>query len=293
MDRMFRNPVAYLFFIIPALLLYAIFYLYPLSSTVIYAFSEWDGLSQPVFNGLDNFIRAFQDAQIYRSLLNNLAFTGFALVVQLPIIVGSAVLISEARRFSGFYKTTFFMPAILSTPVVAVLWSFVVFHPEIGILNLALRKLGLGHWAKAWLADDHTALLSILVTNAWASVGFYIVLALAAIYGISREIHEAAQVDGANFFQRALFITIPMIRPVISVIILLKVAGSLKTLDIVMVMTGGGPAGLTDVMATYMYRVGFQYLESGYANTIAFIMVIFTVILTGITGYISKKLEEV
>ncbi|WP_230192246.1 MULTISPECIES: carbohydrate ABC transporter permease [unclassified Paenibacillus] len=290
---MFKNPVAYLFFIVPTLLLYFVFYLYPLSSTVIYAFSDWDGLSEPVFNGLDNFRRALQDEQLFRSLWNNLAFTGFALIVQLPIIVGSAVLISEVRRWSGFYKTTFFMPAILSTPVVAVLWSFVVFHPEIGILNLTLRHLGLGHWARAWLADDHTALLSILVTNAWASIGFYIVLALAAIYGISREIHEAAQVDGASFWQRSLFITVPMIRPVISVIVLLKVAGSLKTLDIVMVMTGGGPAGLTDVMATYMYRVGFQYLESGYANTIAFIMVIFTVILTGITGYISKKLEEV
>ncbi|KOP64016.1 sugar ABC transporter permease [Bacillus sp. FJAT-18019] len=293
MNRTFRNPAAFLVFIIPTLLLYSVFYLYPLSSTIMYAFSEWDGLSAPVFNGLDNFKRALADEQLYRSLLNNLAFTGFALLVQLPIILGSAILISEVRRFSGFYKTTFFMPAILSTPVVAVLWSFVVFHPEIGLLNLILRGIGFDHWVKAWLADDHTALLSILVANAWANVGFYIVLALAAIYGISKEIQEAAQVDGANFFQRAIHITLPMIKPIISVIVLLKVAGSLKTLDIVMVMTGGGPAGLTDVMATYMYRVGFQYLESGYANTIAFIMVIFTVILTGITSFITKKLEEV
>jgi len=291
--RTYRNPLAYLIFIVPTLFLYGVFYLFPLSSTITYAFSDWDGLSKPVFNGLDNFHRALRDEQIWKSLINNLAFTGFALLIQLPIILGAAVLISEVRRLSGFYKTTFFMPAILSTPVVAVLWSFVVFHPEIGVLNLVLRRIGLESWSRAWLADDHTALLSILVANAWASVGFYVVLALAAVYGISREIHEAAQVDGASFFQRAWWITIPMIRPVISVIILLKVAGSLKTLDIVMVMTGGGPAGLTDVLATYMYRVGFQYQESGYANTIALIMVVFTVILTGITKYVSKKLEEV
>ncbi|MCZ8520452.1 MULTISPECIES: carbohydrate ABC transporter permease [Paenibacillus] len=293
MHKTLNKPLAYAFFIVPTLLLYAVFYIVPLSSILRYGFTEWDGLTTPVFNGLDNFTRAFQDEAFLGALANNLVFTGFAVFIQIPLIILLAVLISEVRRGQSFYKTTFFLPSILSTPVTGVLWSFVVFHPDIGVLNYALRAAGLDHLAVAWLAEEKTALLSILITNAWHGVGFYVVLVLAAIYGIAQEIYEAAELDGTSRIQRAWHITVPLIRPIISVIVLLSIAGSLKTLDIVMVMTNGGPAGLTEVMATYMYKVGFQFMEAGYANTLGILIFLFIVILTLISGVVTNKLKDV
>ncbi|MEK8129591.1 sugar ABC transporter permease [Paenibacillus filicis] len=293
MTKTLKNPVAYLLFIVPTLLFYVIFYLFPMSTIIRYGFSEWDGLTEPRYNGLDNFVRAFTDEEFLKALVNNLCFTGFAVFVQIPVIIIFAILISEVRRFHGFYKTTFFLPSILSTPVVGVLWSFVVFHPDIGLLNYVFRSLGLNNWAHAWLAEDKFALLSILVTNGWHWVGFYVVLVLAAIYGISKEIYEAAEIDGTTRMQRAWYITVPLIRPIVSVILLLSIAGSLKTLDVVMVMTNGGPAGLTEVMATYMYKVGFQFSEAGYANALGMLIFVFTLLLTLISNLLTKKLEDV
>lgn len=145
--------------------------------------------------------------------------------------------------------------------------------------------LGLDDWILPWLADERTAMLSILLTNAWQWTGFYIVLVLAAIFSIPRDVYEAADIDGATGFQKALFITVPLIRPILTVVILLSIVGAMKALDIVMVMT--------DVMATYMYRVGFKNNEYGYANTIGLLIFIFTLVITLINHFISKKLGEV
>lgn len=188
---------------------------------------------------------------------------------------------------------TVFLPSILSTAVVGVLWIYVVYNNDIGLLNKILIGLGLDDWILPWLADERTAMLSILLTNAWQWTGFYIVLVLAAIFSIPRDVYEAADIDGATGFQKALFITVPLIRPILTVVILLSIVGAMKALDIVMVMTNGGPAGMTDVMATYMYRVGFKNNEYGYANTIGLLIFIFTLVITLINHFISKKLGEV
>ncbi|GKS10314.1 carbohydrate ABC transporter permease [Paenibacillus chitinolyticus] len=293
MNKVYRNPLAYLVFIIPTLFFYLTFYMFPLLTTFRYGFTSWDGLTAPVFNGLDNFKEAFNDKNFWISVKNNLYFILFSVFIQVPVIVIFSVLISEVRKLRGFYKTTVFLPSILSTAVVGVLWTVVVFDPTVGLLNKLLESIGLDKLIHLWLADETTAMLSILLTNAWQWTGFYIVLVLAAIFGISKEVYEAAEIDGATGFQRALLITVPLIRPILAVIVLLSITGAMKAMDIVMVMTKGGPYGSTEVMASYMYKVGMTTGNYGYANTIAILIFVFTLIITLISNLLTKKLEDV
>lgn len=294
MNRTLRNPVTYIIFILPALILYSAFYIFPIFSTLRYGFTNYDGLLRADFIGLDNYIQALTNDEIFWvGFKNNVWFILFSIFVQIPIIILLAILISGVKKLRGFYKTTVFLPSILSTAVVGILFSFVVYHPEIGILNNILSALGLESWTHAWLGEESTAMLSILVTNAWQWTGFYVVLVLAAILGISKEIYDAAEIDGTTGFQKARLITVPLIRPVIIVIILLSITGAMKALDIVIVMTDGGPFQSTEVMATHMYKVAFNQNSYGYGNAIANLIFIFALIITLIFNLISKKFGDV
>ncbi|MFE5323345.1 carbohydrate ABC transporter permease [Paenibacillus sp. NPDC056579] len=292
MNKTMRNPLTYTLFIIPTMLFYMMFFMIPLLQSLQHAFTRWDGVNQPEFNGLDNFIQAFQDELVWHSLLNNICFILFAVVVQIPVIIVLGIAISSIRRWKGLYKTTVFVPSILSTAVVGILFSF-IYHPEIGLLNQLLKSAGAGSLVHTWLADDKTAMLAILVTNAWQWTGFYVVLVLAAILGISTEVYEAAELDGATGWSKAWHITIPLIRSVIMVIILLSITGAMKALDIVMVMTGGGPANQTEVLATYMIKQGTRLNEYGYGNAISILIVLFTLALTVLFQLVSKRFGEV
>ncbi|MCR8644058.1 sugar ABC transporter permease [Paenibacillus sp. N1-5-1-14] len=294
MNRTLRNPATFILFILPALILYSVFYIYPIFTTFQFGFTDYNGLSKPEYIGFENYVTALtDDPNFWVGFLNNVWFILFSIFVQVPIILLIAVLVAGVKRFRGFYKTTVFLPSILSTAVVGVLFTFVVFHPQIGILNSGLTAIGLESWTMGWLGDERTAMLSILVTNAWQWTGFYVVLVLAAIFGISKEVLEAAEIDGATSFQRTRFIIIPLIRPVIFVIILLSITGAMKALDIVIVMTNGGPFGSTEVMATYMYRVAFNQDYYGYGNAIANLIFIFSLLITLIFNSISKKYGDV
>ncbi len=292
MNKILRNPLAYTLFVLPTLAFFALFFLDPMITAFKYGFTSWDGITTPVFNGVHNFTQALNDEGFWRSFKNNVYFIVFSIFIQIPIIIFISILISSVQRFRGFYKTTVFFPTILSTAVIGVLWSF-IYHPQAGLLNQFLRGIGLEHLTHAWLADKSTAMISILVTNAWQWVGFYVVLVLAAVLGISKEVLEAAEIDGASGWKKSLWITVPLIRPVIIVIILLSIIGAMKALDIIIVMTDGGPYGLTEVMATYMYHEAFKGREYGYANAIAILIMLFTFILTVVFRMISERFEEV
>jgi raffinose/stachyose/melibiose transport system permease protein len=291
MNKTMRNPFAYALFTVPTLALYLTFFLYPLLTSLRYGFTKWNGVSDARFNGLDNFREALTDPYFWIAVKNNVYFILFSCLVQIPVIVLVAVLISRVGRGGGFYKTAVFLPSILSTAVVGVLWAF-VYHPEAGLLNQFLHAVRLDKLKHVWLADEHTAMLSVLVTNAWQWMGFYIVLVLAAIFTIPKEVLEAAEIDGAVGWRRAWSVTVPLIRPVLIVMNLLSITGAMKALDIVFVMTNGDPYGITEVMATYMYKKAYRLGEYGYANAIAILIFVFTVAVTLLFRLATRRFEE-
>ncbi|WP_211745208.1 sugar ABC transporter permease [Paenibacillus sp. Marseille-Q4541] len=290
MNKSLRNPLVYTLFILPALLLFVLFFIYPIFSSIYYSFTSWNGVSaNPKFIGFDNYTKAFGDERFWESAKNNGWFIVFSCFIQVPLIVFFSLLIANVKKLKGLYKTAVFLPSIMSTAVIGILWGF-IYEPNIGLLNKILGLFGID--PLYWLSDEKYAMFSILLTNAWQWTGFYIIMVLAAILAIPRDLDEAAEIDGATRLQRALNITLPLIKPIISVVIMLSIAGAMKAADIVIVMTKGGPAGSTDVLATYMIKYAITNFKYGYGNTIAVLIFIFTLILTALYQLLVARRSE-
>ncbi|MBB6636098.1 carbohydrate ABC transporter permease [Cohnella thailandensis] len=284
-----KNPYVYFIFVVPTIALYFLFFIYPMLTSVYYGFTNWNGLDTKDYIGFDNFANAFKDEDFRNSILNNLYILLFSCCVQVPLIVVFSLLISGVKRFQGFYKTTVFMPSILSTSVIGILWGY-IYDPDVGLINNILKTFGMD--PIYFLADTKWALVSILITNAWQWMGFYIVLILAAILAIPRDIDEAAMIDGATGVQRAWYLTVPLIKPIINVVIMLSIAGALRVVDIVLVMTDGGPAGATDVMASYMVNKAIKFGDYGYGTALSIIIFIFALILTALYQILIVRRQE-
>ncbi|GAK39878.1 sugar ABC transporter permease [Paenibacillus urinalis] len=290
MNKSLKNPWVYSMFILPALILFILFFIYPILNSIYYSFTSWNGVSEnPKFIGFENYIKAFGDERFWESALNNGWFILFSCGIQVPLIVLFSLLIANVKRLKGLYKTAVFLPSIMSTAVIGILWGF-IYEPNIGLFNQILGLFGIE--PIYWLSDEKYAMFSILLTNAWQWTGFYIIMVLAAILAIPRDLDEAAEIDGANRLQRALSITLPLIKPIISVVIMLSIAGAMKAADIVIVMTKGGPAGSTDVLATYMIKYAITNFKYGYGNTIAVLIFVFTLILTALYQVMIARRSE-
>jgi len=289
MKSTLRNPTVYMLFILPTIMLYFLFFIYPMLSSVYYGFTDWNGLDDTSFVGFDNFVKAFSDANFINSIKNNIYFILFSVFIQVPLIIFFAILIGGVKRFQGLYKTTVFMPSLISTAVIGILWGF-IYEPEVGLLNNFLSLFGVE--TIYWLADPNWALLAVLITNAWQWMGFFIILILAAILAIPKEMNEAADIDGTTGFQRAVYITVPLIKPIISVVIMLSIAGAMKVIDIVLVMTNGGPIGSTEVMASYMVTKAIRYSEYGYGTSLSIIIFAFALVLTAIYQLVFVRNQE-
>ncbi|AIQ70012.1 carbohydrate ABC transporter permease [Paenibacillus graminis] len=290
MNKSLRNPLVFTLFILPALLLFLIFFIYPIFSSLYYSLTSWNGVSDTVkFTGLNNFEKALGDDRFWISVKNNGWFILFSVFIQVPLIVLFSLLIANVKKLKGLYKTAVFMPSIMSTAVIGILWGF-IYEPNIGLFNKVLGVVGIE--PVYWLSDERFAMLSILITNAWQWTGFYIVMVLAAILSIPGELDEAAAIDGATGFQRATRITLPLIVPIISVVIMLSIAGAMKAADIVIVMTKGGPAGSTEVMATYMIKYAITNFKYGYGNAIAVLIFMFTLVVTALYQLLFARRNE-
>lgn len=278
MNKALRNPVTYILFVIPAMVLLSMFFIYPLISSLYYGFTNWNGISDHVkMVGFKNFSKALSDPAFWSSVKNNGYFILFAVFIQVPLTVVTSLMIANVKKLQGLYKTAIFMPTVMSTAVIGILWGF-IYNYDVGLLNKII--VFFGGQSVDWLGSPKTAMLSILITNTWQWAGFYIVMILAAILTIPKELDEAAMIDGATGFQRVRRITMPLITPVISVVIMLSIAGSMKAADIIIVMTKGGPASSTDVMATYMIKYAITNFKYGYGNALSFIIFVLTMAVT-------------
>ncbi|MBP1999404.1 raffinose/stachyose/melibiose transport system permease protein [Paenibacillus shirakamiensis] len=290
MNKALKNPTVFILFLLPGLILFFMFFIYPIFSSIYYSFTSWNGVSSTVkYVGFNNYEKALGQERFWISVRNNGFFILFSCFIQVPLIVFFSLLIANVKRLKGLYKTTVFLPSIMSTAVIGILWGF-IYEPDIGLLNKIFGIFGIDKIY--WLSDEKFAMLSILVTNAWQWTGFYIVMVLAAILSIPKELDEAAAIDGATGFQRATKITLPLITPIISVVIMLSIAGAMKAADIILVMTKGGPAGSTEVMATYMIKYAITNFKYGFGNTIAVLIFIFTLIITVVYQLLIARRNE-
>ncbi|MCZ8516113.1 sugar ABC transporter permease [Paenibacillus filicis] len=276
----------YLMYLIPALLLYCIFFILPFVQTVIYSLYNWDGINTPVFLGLKNYWEMFHDKVFYASTGRVLKWALIQGIVQTIIALLLANLLKGKLKGSKFFRSVYFIPVVMSSAAICLMFT-VMYDNDIGLLNALLRAIGLGGWARVWLGDAQVAFYAAIAVPIWQGIGLYMVILLSGLQSVSEEIYESAKMDGANAWQQLTRITIPMIWNIIQICIILTVSGTFKNFDYVYILTAGGPGSSTHVLATYMYDKAFVGLRYGYGTAVAVIIFLlglaFTVIFRALT----------
>lgn len=260
----------------------------PSVATIWYSFTDWTGLGAASFVGLDNYVRAFGDATLHQALVHNLVW--FVLFLSVPMALGllGAYLLSQVKRFQMLFRALYFIPYVVASVVNAAVWKSLL-SPTNGIGH-ALGELGVP-WigGVAFLGDPQTSLLSVNLVVDWHFWGFVAVIFLAAMQGVDPELYDAAKVDGASRWQQFTAVTLPGIRPTVLFLGLMTVIWTLKAFDYIYIMTKGGPAGSSEVVATYMYKVAFSQFEAGYAAALGLSMAFVTALMLGVYQVIRKK----
>ncbi len=269
----FQDNLTIALFLLPALILFLIFVIYPIFQSVYYSLFDWKGFGPAVdFVGLDNFINILTDKVFLIALRNGVFIIAFSLVFQLPLSLALAVLVGRDLPGRVFFRTIFFMPYVLSEVMAAIMWLFLYnADPERGLLN-ALLVLFPGGKAIPWLSDTNIVLPAVFLAITWKYFGFHMLLYLAGLQNIPIEIEEAGRVDGANSFQNFFYITLPLLGSTIRTSVYLSVLGSLQQFILVWIMTKGGPVNASETLATYMYRFGFVRFQLGYGSAVAIYM---------------------
>jgi raffinose/stachyose/melibiose transport system permease protein len=279
-----RRQAGYLPYLIPAALLFVAVIAVPLAMNIGISFTRWQGVGDPEWVGVEQYQKLFTDDTFWLSFRNNVAlivamaiiptFFGLLLATALFDVVAKRV----GQRSTTFLRSAFYLPQVLPAVVAGVVWGWIL-HPEYGSVNALLRAVGLDSWAQNWLGDEKTALLSVMAVVMWIQIGYPLVIFMAGLQRIDPELYEAAELDGASWWQRLWSVTVPQIRPEIFVVLLTCTIAALKSFDKIYVLTRGGPGGSTIVPAYFSYQNFFEKANVGYGAAIATVL---TVVIMGL-----------
>jgi raffinose/stachyose/melibiose transport system permease protein len=263
--------------VVPMLVLMVAFFVVPLLSSMYFSVVDFNGLDpDPQFVGLANFGELLTDPAVLPALKNNAIWIVVGTAAPLLLGFAIALLLWTVRRGALFYRLAFFTPYILPAVAIGVVWGW-IYDPIRGWLNEVLRLIGLGSVTTGWLGDPNTALFAVLATAVWASTGFVVVIFLAALRTVDSELIDAATIDGANASQRVWYVILPQILPVFLMVTTITLIGGFSVFDIIFVMTGGGPAGATEVLGTYAYANAFQLNRISYGTALALVITVLAV----------------
>jgi len=260
-------------FLLPAAAIYTLLVILPVVQAAYFGFYKWNGLGPATnFVGLDNYVRIVSDEVFQKAIFHNLLLIVLSLVVQLPLALFCAILVGRRLRGRSVFRMIYFLPFVLSEVVSGLICAF-IYHPRAGLLNYILSLIFPSFDPPSWLGSPNLLVLfCIFVVITWKYFSYHMILYVAGLQNIPAEIEEAAQIDGATGWQVIRFIIIPLLGPTIRLTIYLSVLGALQIFDLVWIMTQGGPANMSNTMATYMYQFGFLRSQLGYGSSIAVIM---------------------
>ncbi len=265
-------------FMLPALALYALFVLFPIVQAARFSLYDWNGLEAlDQFIGLANFQRALADPVFLGAVSHNAFIVILSLVVQIPFALGLALMLNRRFRGRAVLRLIFFAPYVIAEVITAIVWNLLL-QPN-GLAEHLLTAIGLGDAYHPWLADPHTVLIALFFVITWKYFGFHMILLLAGLQGIPREVEEAAAIDGASRWQGIRYVTLPLLGPTIRVSVFLSIVGSLQLFDLVWVTTRGGPVNASNTMAVYMFDRGFVRFQFGYGSAVAVILFLICFVL--------------
>lgn len=275
------DRITVIIFLLPAFILFTIFIIYPIVQSIYYSLFNWKGFGPATdFIALDNFKRILTDQIFMKAVGNGLLIVVLSLTIQLPLSLALALMVGRDLPGRVFFRAIFFLPYVLSEPITAIIWLG-LFNPDPdrGFIN-ALLVLIPGVKAQPWLGNPNTVLACIFVVLTWKYFGLHMLLYMAGLQNIPKEIEEAARIDGANTGQMITYVTIPLLGSTIRTSVYLSVLGSLQQFALVWIMTKGGPINASETMATYMYRFGFIRFWYGYGSAVSIVMLLISLVFS-------------
>ncbi len=269
-----RKWIAILY-LLPALLILVMFIYYPIVRNLGYSFTDWKLLSSTKeWVGLDNYVKLIQSAEFKIAFVNNIRYVLISLFFQVGVALVFAAMLENLknRRLSTVYRTTFFLPSLISLTVIGLMFTF-IFNNK-GLLNGFMQLVGLGAYTKGWLGNGKTAIYAVIAVSQWRNIGYTMMLLIVAIQRIPREIYEAARIDGASSTRIFTAITIPNISGMLKIAMMINIAGGFLVFNEIFIITSGGPYGSSQVLSTLMYDYAFIFGKAGYAAAIANVILI-------------------
>lgn len=279
-------------YLIPSLSIYVIFLIYPFINAFYLCLTDWDGFSDiKKFIGLKNFSRMFQDKYMGDALLHNVYLFVIGTTITFMLSMFFAVVLTQFKlKGSNFFSVVFFFPNVLSVAVISVIWMFILSPTSSGLFNELLSAVGLESWNRAWLGDMGTVLPAMSVPWVWMSVGFYMVLFIAAIKSIPVSLYESSIIDGAGYWKQFWSVTLPLMWETVRIAIVFFMLDAFNgTFTIVSIMTRGGPARASELMTTYMYDMAFKNRQFGYASAIGVFIFVFLLVLSLLALKLTKR----
>lgn len=287
-----RRRFACFLLTVPALIVIFVFFLFPMLRSLQYSFTNWDGIAREVrWVGLRNFRYIVSESSFRQVFVN----TGYLVILYVPVLNTIALLLALAvysvKKAGNLYKSVLFFPNVLSMTVVALIWRLIYAHD--GILNRALRSVGLGLLVRDWLGNPRTVLPAMSVSIIWFAVGYYLLIYLAGLNSVPVELYECAEVEGVTPVQKLFRITIPLIAPSITINIVLSTIGIVTLFDLPFVLTGGGPGYMSETIALRVYSYAFITLQTAYALAMAVLLGVFAVTITLLQLRVLRRREAV
>lgn len=285
-----RNTLAGWSFILPNFLGFGVFTLVPVLVLFYIAFTKWTAFGSPTWTGLENFRRLVHDGAFWDAALN----TGYYSILHIPLTVILAmllaVLLNQKLRGVAFFRAAAFFPYFTSIVAVAQVWNM-LFSPESGPINIFLRTIGIAN-PPGWVGSTTWVMPAVIIVGTWREVGYFMLLFLAGLQTIPKEHYEAATMDGANAVQRFWNITVPALRPTTFFVTVMVTIESFKILDLTLVMTNGGPGTASLVISQYIYRMGFERNDFGYASAIALVLFVICMVVTVVQFLYNRRRED-
>ena len=289
-SRGWRNALIGWSFILPNLIGFVLITLVPVIAAFALSFADWDGYNPPQWIGLQNFRRLLHDDSTMTALRNTVYYAAGHVPLTLFASLGLALLLNRKMPGVAFFRTVAFFPYITSMVAVALVWNM-LFNPQFGPVNQFLHLLGVAN-GPGWTTSTSWAMPAVIITSVWRDMGYYMILFLAGLQAIPKELYEAASMDGANAWQRFRAVTAPELRPTTFLVLILLTVQSFKVFDLIFVMTGGGPGRATLVLSQQIYQTGIVNGEYGYASAISVLLFLLVLVLTLTQFWFNSRRER-
>jgi multiple sugar transport system permease protein/alpha-1,4-digalacturonate transport system permease protein len=285
-----RNTVSGWMFILPNFIGFAVLTLVPVVTLFYLAFTNWNVFGVADWTGTANFKRLWHDASFWTALRNTLYYSVLHIPLTMVAALGLALLLNRKLRGVAFFRTAAFFPYITSIVAIAAVWN-ILFSPEYGPINALLRAVGVAH-PPGWTTSADWSMPAVILVGVWREMGYYMLLFLAGLQTIPAQLYEAARIDGANAWQRFWRVTLPSLRSTTFFVTVMLTIGSFKVFDLILVMTQGGPGQSTLVLSQYIYQIGFERNQFGYASAISIVLFAICFLITVVQFTVNRRRDR-